>query len=133
MKISAFRADIEGLRAISITAVVFYHARLSGFSGGFVGVDIFFVISGFLITGLLLKEIERNQSINLLAFWARRARRLLPNALLTLTATLIVVALLLPEGGGHSAIDHRAAEFGSDFLMDRIGGKDGRYDDEQAP
>jgi peptidoglycan/LPS O-acetylase OafA/YrhL len=96
LKISAFRADIEGLRAISITTVVFYHAQLSGFSGGFVGVDIFFVISGFLITGLLLSEIECNQSINLLAFWARRARRLLPNALLTLTATLVAVALLVP-------------------------------------
>src|SRR5215831_2552893 len=96
MKASTFRADIEGLRAISITAVVLYHARVSGFGGGFVGVDIFFVISGFLITGLLLREIERERSINLLAFWAKRARRLLPNALLTLTATLIVVALLLP-------------------------------------
>jgi len=96
MKIRAFRADIEGLRAVSIVAVVFYHARIPGFSGGFVGVDIFFVISGFLITRLLLHEIESYQRIDVLAFWGRRVRRLLPNALLTLAATLVVTAYLVP-------------------------------------
>jgi len=91
-----FRSDIEGLRAISILVVVFYHAKSPLFSGGFVGVDVFFVISGFLITGLLLREMERFQRVDLLAFWARRARRLLPNALLVLTTTLLITAAVFP-------------------------------------
>jgi peptidoglycan/LPS O-acetylase OafA/YrhL len=91
-----FRTDIEGLRAISIFVVVLYHAKVPLFSGGFVGVDVFFVISGFLITGLLLHEVERYQRIDLVAFWARRARRLLPNALLVLATTLLVTAAVFP-------------------------------------
>ena len=91
-----FRSDIEGLRAISIFVVVLYHAKVPLFSGGFVGVDVFFVISGFLITGLLLREVERHQRIDLVAFWARRARRLLPNALLVLATTLLVTAAVFP-------------------------------------
>lgn len=96
MKGTAFRPDIEGLRAISVLAVVFYHARIPGFSGGFVGVDVFFVISGFLITQLLLREIESSQRINVVAFWARRARRLLPNALLMIAVILFIAVYLLP-------------------------------------
>jgi len=91
-----FRSDIEGLRAISIFVVVLYHAKITLFSGGFVGVDVFFVISGFLITGLLLREIERYHRIDLVAFWARRARRLLPNAVLVLATTLLVTMVLFP-------------------------------------
>jgi peptidoglycan/LPS O-acetylase OafA/YrhL len=91
-----FKADIEGLRALSIAAVVLYHAQLPGFAGGFVGVDVFFVISGFLITGLLLREIESAGSIDLLAFWSRRARRLLPNAVLTLAVTSLAIGWLVP-------------------------------------
>lgn len=93
--VSGFRPDIEGLRALSIIAVVLYHARAPGFSGGFVGVDVFFVISGFLITGLLLRELERGRRIDLWAFWARRARRLLPNAYLTLLAILAATAIFV--------------------------------------
>ncbi len=90
----SFRPDIEGLRAVCVIAVVAYHAAIPGFSGGFVGVDAFFVISGFLITGLLMKEAAATGRIDLAAFWARRARRLLPNALLTIAATLALVAAL---------------------------------------
>jgi peptidoglycan/LPS O-acetylase OafA/YrhL len=86
--IKGFRPDIEGLRAISIVAVLLYHAELPGFSSGYVGVDAFFVISGFLITGVLVRELERRNSIDLLRFWARRAARLLPNAVLTLIVTM---------------------------------------------
>lgn len=93
-----FRPDVEAMRAFSIAGVLLFHARVPGFEGGFVGVDIFFVISGFLITGLLLREREATGSINLLAFWARRAWRLLPNALLVLTAILLATFLLKPPG-----------------------------------
>jgi peptidoglycan/LPS O-acetylase OafA/YrhL len=91
-----FRADIQGLRAVSILGVVLYHAQLPGFAGGFAGVDIFFVISGFLITGLLIREIRATSAIDLIRFWARRAARLLPNAMTTLGVSLLAVFWLLP-------------------------------------
>ncbi len=91
-----FRADIEGLRAISVLGVVLFHSGLSLANGGFVGVDSFFVISGFLITSLLMREVKTSGGIKLSAFWARRAKRLLPNALLTIAATLLAVALFGP-------------------------------------
>jgi peptidoglycan/LPS O-acetylase OafA/YrhL len=84
-----FRPDVEGLRGLAVLVVVLFHAGLAGMIGGFVGVDVFFVISGFLITGLLLREHERTGRIGLLQFYARRARRLLPAALVVLTATLV--------------------------------------------
>jgi peptidoglycan/LPS O-acetylase OafA/YrhL len=85
-----FRPEVEGLRGLAVLVVVLFHAGLAGMIGGFVGVDVFFVISGFLITGLLLREHERTGRIGLLQFYARRARRLLPAALVVLTATLVV-------------------------------------------
>ena len=85
-----FRPDIEGLRGIAVLLVVLYHARIPGFGGGYIGVDVFFVISGYLITGLLLKEHRSTGRINLGAFYARRARRLLPAAAVTVLLTLVV-------------------------------------------
>ncbi|HEX2882010.1 MAG TPA: acyltransferase, partial [Polyangiaceae bacterium] len=82
--IGEFRGDIEGLRALAVVLVVLFHAEVPWLDGGFVGVDVFFVISGFLITRLLLLECVRTQSLSLRQFWARRVRRLLPNAALTL-------------------------------------------------
>ena len=79
-----FRPDIEGLRAVAIGAVLLYHAGVPGATGGFVGVDVFFVISGFLITGLLVREWSARGTIDLPAFYARRFRRLLPAALLAI-------------------------------------------------
>lgn len=84
-----FRPDIEGLRALAVLGVVLFHAHLPQFGGGFVGVDVFYVLSGFLITGLLLKEIEKTGRINLVVFWGRRARRLLPAAAVVLAVTAI--------------------------------------------
>jgi peptidoglycan/LPS O-acetylase OafA/YrhL len=84
-----FRPDLEGLRGVAILGVLLFHARLPGTSGGFVGVDVFFVLSGFLITGLLLRERERFGRIDLREFYARRARRILPAATVVLVATLI--------------------------------------------
>jgi peptidoglycan/LPS O-acetylase OafA/YrhL len=91
-----FQPEIQGLRAISVLAVIWTHAGLPGLPGGFTGVDVFFVISGFLITRLLLTEIARNDQIDLLAFWSRRARRLLPNACAALIGTLLLALLLFP-------------------------------------
>lgn len=90
-----FRPDIEGLRGLAILLVVLFHARLAGIDGGFVGVDVFFVISGFLITGLLLRERERDGGLNLIRFYARRVRRLLPAAAIVLTITMLAVHVLI--------------------------------------
>ncbi|MGN7252775.1 acyltransferase family protein [Arthrobacter sp. SAFR-014] len=92
---SQFRADIQGLRAVAVLAVVFDHL-LSWPQGGFVGVDIFFVISGFLITSLLIKDIERSGSISFIGFYKRRAKRILPASLLVLLVTCIASYFLLP-------------------------------------
>ncbi len=92
---AAFRTDIEGLRALAVLAVLGYHAQVPGFSGGFVGVDVFFVISGFLITGILFSEIARTGAVNLARFFARRARRLLPASALVLVVTAIAGRMVL--------------------------------------
>ena len=73
-----FRADVEGLRAVGVLAVVAYHPGLGGVGGGFVGVDIFYVLSGFLITRLLWEELETTGRLRFGAFYARRACRLSP-------------------------------------------------------
>src|SRR4051794_21369447 len=91
-----FRPDIEGLRAVAVLAVVLYHAALWPVRGGYVGVDVFFVISGFLITRQLLGELEARGRISFAAFYARRARRLLPAAALVTVATLVAAWQLLP-------------------------------------
>ncbi|HVJ92898.1 MAG TPA: acyltransferase family protein [Labilithrix sp.] len=85
----SFRTDIEGLRAVAVLLVLFFHAGLPP-KGGFVGVDIFFVISGFLTTGILLREFEAKGNVHLFEFYGRRARRLIPAA----SVVLLLVALL---------------------------------------
>lgn len=92
-----FRPDIEGLRTIAIVAVVLYHAGVPQVSGGFVGVDLFFVLSGFLITGMLVRELEQTGHIRLREFWARRVRRLLPAATSVLILTALVSFAVMPE------------------------------------
>src|SRR5215467_14506354 len=74
----SFRPDIEGLRAIAVLLVVLDHAGVQLMRGGYIGVDVFFVLSGFLITGLLLREHDRVGRVSLPEFYARRARRILP-------------------------------------------------------
>jgi peptidoglycan/LPS O-acetylase OafA/YrhL len=83
------RADIEGLRAIAVLAVLLFHAGVPGLAGGYVGVDVFFVVSGFLITSLLVTEKESSGSISLSSFYARRVRRLLPVAAVVAISTLV--------------------------------------------
>src|ERR1700749_97059 len=90
-----FRPDIEGLRAVAIVAVLLRHAGVPFLAGGYVGVDVFFVISGFLITKLLLGELDRSGTISLRGFYARRAKRLLPLSARLLTVVGILSMILL--------------------------------------
>ena len=91
-----FRPDIEGLRAVAVLAVVLFHADVPGVGGGFVGVDVFFVISGFLITGLLWREVSTTGTVRLRRFYGARARRLLPASATVGVVTMIGSAVLLP-------------------------------------
>ena len=91
-----FRQDIEGLRAVAVVAVVLFHAAVPGLGGGYVGVDVFFVISGFLITGLLWREVSSTGSVRLRAFYGARARRLLPASAMVGVVTMIASLFLLP-------------------------------------
>ncbi|UJH70082.1 acyltransferase [Ornithinimicrobium sp. INDO-MA30-4] len=85
-----FRRDIEGLRALAVVFVLIHHASASLLPGGFIGVDMFFVVSGFVITTQLVSEVERTGTVNLPGFYARRAKRLLPAAAMVLVFTAIV-------------------------------------------
>jgi peptidoglycan/LPS O-acetylase OafA/YrhL len=105
-----FRPDLEGLRAIAVILVLLYHASVPGVTGGYVGVDVFFVLSGFLITGLLVRELEATGTISLAAFYARRARRLLPAVAVLILVTVIASTLVLsPLRAGDVARDGIAA------------------------
>ncbi|MHB1129977.1 MAG: acyltransferase family protein [Ilumatobacteraceae bacterium] len=92
------RGDIEGLRALAVGLVVAYHAGVGQLSGGFIGVDVFFVISGYLITKLLIDEAGRDGNIHLLNFWARRIRRIVPMSLLVVVVTVIAGLFMLEPG-----------------------------------
>jgi len=106
----AFRPDLEGLRAIAVVLILLYHAGVAGLPGGYVGVDVFFVLSGFLITGLLTRELRQTGTLDLRAFYARRARRILPASFLVLGATLVGSAVVLsPIGLWHATPDIAAA------------------------
>ena len=95
---SAFRPDIEGLRGIAVLIVVAFHCGLPGAGAGFIGVDVFFVLSGYFITGLLVKEVEKTGRVDIVQFYARRMRRLLPAAsLVTLVTLLAGAAVLAPR------------------------------------
>ena len=86
--------QIQALRALAASLVVFFHAKLS--PGGFIGVDIFYVISGYLITGLIIKEIELTSAFGFKSFYLRRAKRLLPASLGILSLTAVISWLVLP-------------------------------------
>jgi len=121
------RGDIQGLRALAVLLVVLGHASVDGLEGGFVGVDVFFVVSGFLITGILLAQARDSGSISVVAFYARRTRRILPAAALTLLATEAAAFLLLNFVRAKDAVsdvlfaaafaaNFRFAEQGSDYF-----------------
>ena len=115
-----FRADVEGLRGVAVLLVVGCHCGISWLAGGFVGVDIFFVISGYLITGLLAREYLETSSIDLGGFFARRARRLLPACVVVLISTALAAALLLApqeiEASAHAVL--AASLYASNIFFD---------------
>ena len=112
---ASFRPDIQGLRALAVGGVVAYHFGLSGLPGGFAGVDIFFVISGWLITTHLMQEIGETGGLDLWRFYARRARRLLPAALFVILATLAAgYFILAPQ---EQALYSRGAMFASAYAI----------------
>ncbi|SEC65143.1 Peptidoglycan/LPS O-acetylase OafA/YrhL, contains acyltransferase and SGNH-hydrolase domains [Rhodococcus jostii] len=124
---TGFRPDIEGLRAVAVLAVVLFHVGVPGIDGGFAGVDVFFVVSGFLITGLLWRDVASAGRVRLTRFYGARARRLLPAGCVVLVATAIGAAILLPPlqarqvlgDGIASALyvgNYRFALHGTDYL-----------------
>lgn len=91
----ARRADIQGLRAFAVGLVVVFHFFPSTIPGGFIGVDVFFVISGFLITSLLIREVQQTGTVSLSRFYVRRVRRLMPAALTTTVATMLAAVVIV--------------------------------------
>ncbi|MCE9623436.1 MAG: acyltransferase [Actinomycetia bacterium] len=122
-KTARFRPEVEGLRAVAVVLVLLYHAKLAALTGGYIGVDVFFVLSGFLITSLLMRELATTGTVSLAAFWARRARRLLPASGLVVVATLIAGRLMLDGlSQGDLARDAIAAcAFVANFRLFNVG------------
>ncbi len=94
---NTYRADIDGLRAAAVLLVVFYHAGFAAFPGGFVGVDIFFVISGYLITGIIARELDAGH-FTFASFYARRIKRILPALFVVLAVSAIAALFILIPG-----------------------------------
>lgn len=90
-----YRAEIDGLRAVAVLSVILFHADITGFSGGYIGVDVFFIISGYLITTIIINEKEKN-TFSLVQFYINRARRILPLLYLVLIFSTIVAYIVLP-------------------------------------
>ncbi|KAA1395422.1 acyltransferase family protein [Aeromicrobium ginsengisoli] len=118
------RDDIQGLRAVAVTTVVAYHAGMPFVPGGFVGVDLFFVLSGFLITQLLLHEVTTTGTVSLRQFWARRARRIIPVSALVLVTTMLAVRAFM------SPLDRKA--IGTDVLWSALFSGNWRFAQQQT-
>src|SRR5262245_45333714 len=116
---NGFRTDIQALRAIAVLAVVVNHLWPHRLTGGYVGVDVFFVISGFLITGQLNRELTDTGRVRLGRFYARRVRRLLPAAFLVLAFCLVAAYLLLPYPRWATTAQHVVASalYGENWLL----------------
>ena len=96
-----YRPEIDGLRALAVLPVIFFHAGFEPFDGGYVGVDVFFVISGYLITSIILEDIEAG-TFSFAKFYERRARRLLPALCLVATACIPIAWLVQVGSSGRS-------------------------------
>ena len=121
------RGDIQGLRAVAVLAVVLYHAGVPWLGGGFAGVDCFFVISGFLITGLLVDDAAAGGAVHFAAFYARRARRILPAAVIVLLVIAVASVAIQPPLEARQTLrdalaaagfvaNYRFASLGTDYL-----------------
>lgn len=118
-----YRGDVDGLRALAIALVVIFHAKLGLFSGGFVGVDVFFVVSGYLIASIIANDVAKNE-FSVAQFYARRARRILPALIVVLLATTLAALyfLILPQDLETFAQSARATLlFYSNFFFSRSG------------
>lgn len=100
---------LDGIRALAVAAVLLYHAELTAFQGGFLGVDVFFALSGFIITRLLVDEFQKSGSISLKTFYLRRARRLLPAMLAVVVLAVVVTAFFVQDGAHKTRQDGVAA------------------------
>ena len=116
-----YRTDIDGLRAVAVLAVLFFHLGVPGFSGGFLGVDVFFVISGFLITRIIEADISAGR-FSLAHFYARRARRLLP-AFFVMLAISSVAGFLLLAPQHLKSFAHSLLAANSAFQISCFGGR----------
>ena len=115
----AFRPEIQALRAVAVVSVVLYHLWPQWFPGGFIGVDVFFVVSGFLITGNMVREAEATGRLSLSNFWANRVRRILPAGLLAIVVTAVASIWLLPLTRLASVTGHALASvfYGENWLL----------------
>ena len=104
-----YRPGLDGLRALAVAGVLLYHAGVPWMPGGFLGVDVFFVLSGYLITSLLLGERARRGQVDFGAFWARRARRLLPAVWLVIFASLIAASTVARDDLARTRADALAS------------------------
>ena len=95
-KIKDYRPEIDGLRALAVLPVIFYHANFSFFNGGYLGVDIFFVISGYLISKIILNDLRSNK-FSIRNFYIRRAKRILPALLSVTLATSVLSYFVIPQ------------------------------------
>jgi peptidoglycan/LPS O-acetylase OafA/YrhL len=89
---------LDGIRAVAVVAVVLYHGGVTPLKGGFLGVDVFFVLSGFLITSLLIAELEGSDRLRFLRFYERRARRLLPALVVLVVLVTFYAYVVVPHG-----------------------------------
>src|SRR4051812_24818470 len=92
--IAGYRPDLDGLRTVAVYLVLLFHAGLTWFAGGFIGVDLFFCLSGFLVTSVLVTELQATGSLRVGRFYSRRVRRLLPAAVVVVVATCLAFLLL---------------------------------------
>ncbi|MEY4371944.1 MAG: hypothetical protein RL219_713, partial [Actinomycetota bacterium] len=120
---SGFRLDIQGMRALAVLVVVLYHIDLV--PGGYVGVDVFFVISGFLMGGLLMREADSSGRVSLQNFFTRRSRRLLPALAVTVLVTLLIAFFVTPVRGGFRIANQTATGtslFGANLRLFQLTG-----------
>jgi peptidoglycan/LPS O-acetylase OafA/YrhL len=108
-RVPRYLPALDGLRALAVLSVIAFHAELPRFNGGFLGVEVFFVVSGYLITSLLLDEREKTGRVSLARFWLRRARRLLPALFVLLLATLTLSLTVAPDSLATTRTDSAAA------------------------